>query len=125
MSSELAFSYNYSAQENKEVQTIRDKYLPKTESALDELKRLDRKVDNAGMIPSLIVGVLSCLIFGTGMCFAMKVIGNSMALGIFFGILGAAGMLLAYPVYLHNFQKAKNTYQARILELANRLCGEN
>ena len=53
MSSELAFSYSYSAAQNKEAQMIRDKYLPKEESALDELKRLDRTVDNAGMIPSL------------------------------------------------------------------------
>ena len=47
MSSELAFSYNYSAAQSREAQMIRDKYLPKEESALDELKRLDRAV---GMI---------------------------------------------------------------------------
>ncbi|MBR2130969.1 MAG: hypothetical protein IJ955_00275 [Oscillospiraceae bacterium] len=124
MSSELVFQYNYSAQQNKEVQIIRDKYLPKQESGLDELKRLDRKVTNAGLMPGLVTGVLSCLVFGLGMCFALQVIGDSMALGAFFGVLGAVGMLFAYPVYRYCFQKAKETYQPRILELAAQLCGE-
>ena len=124
MSSELVFHYNYSAQQNKEIQAIRDKYLPKQESSLEELKRLDRKVMNAGLVPGLVTGVMSCLVFGIGMCFALKVLGNSMSLGIFFGVFGAAGMILAYPVYCHYFRKAKNAYQSRILELANRLCGE-
>lgn len=124
MSNEMVFQYNYSAQQNKEVQAIRDKYLPKQETGLDELKRLDRKVTNAGLVPGLVTGVLSCLVFGLGMCFALKVLGNSMALGIFFGVLGAAGMILAHPVYRYYFRKAKETHQPRILELAAQLCGE-
>ena len=76
MSSELVFHYNYSAQQNKEVQSIRDKYLPRQENGLDELKRLDRKVESAGMIPALVLGIVSCLVFGAGMCFAMQVIGS-------------------------------------------------
>lgn len=124
MSSELVFQYNYSAQQNKEILSIRDKYLPKQESGLDELKRLDRKVTGAGLVPGLVTGVLSCLVFGAGMCFAMKVIGSSVALGVFLGILGAVGMILAYPVYRHCFRKAKETYQPRILALAAQLCGE-
>ena len=122
MSSELAFSYNYSAVQNKEAQMIRDKYLPKKESALDELKRLDRKVTNAGVVPGLVTGVLSCLVFGIGMCFGLKVLGNSMALGVFFGILGAVGMILAHPVYRYYLGKAKETHRPRILELASQLC---
>ena len=124
MSSEMAFHYNYSAQEHKEVQLIRDKYLPRKESAREELKRLDRAVDNAGMIPALVVGILSCLVFGLGMCFSLHVIGNSMVLGLFFGILGAAGMVLAYPVHRRSYRKAKEKHQPRILELAAQLCGE-
>ena len=124
MSSELAFSYNYSAAQSREAQMIRDKYLPKKESALDELKRLDRTVDNAGVTPSLIVGILSCLVFGLGMSFGLGAIGNSMVLGVLFGIVGAAGMILAYPVYRRSTNKAKEKYQPRILELAAQLCGE-
>ena len=124
MSSELAFSYNYSAAQSREAQMIRDKYLPKKESALDELKRLDRTVDNAGVIPSLIVGILGCLVFGLGMSFGLGAIGNSMVLGVLFGIVGAVGMILAYPVYRRCIKKARDKHQARILELAAQLCGE-
>lgn len=124
MSSELAFSYNYSATQSKEAQMIRDKYLPREESALDELKRLDRAVDNAGMIPALTLGIMSCLVFGLGMCFALGALPKSMVLGVLFGIIGTVGMLFAYPVHRRCICKAKETHQARILELAAQLCGE-
>ena len=124
MSSELAFHYNYSAAQSREAQMIRDKYLPRKESALDELKRLDRTVDNAGMIPSLVIGILSCLVFGLGMCFGLGALGYSMVLAVLFGAIGAAGMILAYPVYLRCTNAAKEKYQPRILELAAQLCGE-
>ena len=121
MSSELAFSYNYSAAQSKEAQMIRDKYLPREESALDELKRLDRAVDNAGMIPALTLGIMSCLVFGLGMCFALGALPKSMVLGVLFGTIGTVGMLL---VHRRCICKAKETHQARILELAAQLCGE-
>ena len=124
MRSELAFSYNYSAAQSKEAQTIRDKYLPREESALDELKRLDRAVDNAGMIPALTLGIMSCLVFGLGMCFALGALPKSMVLGVLFGIIGTVGMLFAYPVHRRCICKAKETHQERILELAAQLCGE-
>ena len=38
MNQETTFIYNYSAKENKEVQEIRNKYLPREESKLEELK---------------------------------------------------------------------------------------
>lgn len=124
MSNELAFSYSYCAAQSKEAQMIRDKYLPREESALDELKRLDRKVENAGLIPALALGVISCLVFGTGLCFALGALPKSMILGVLLGIIGTVGMLLAYPVHCRCICKAKETHQARILELAAQLCGE-
>ena len=118
------FHYNYSAQQNKEVQSIRDKYLPKQETGLDELRRLDRQVSNAGFVPGLVVGVLSCLVFGLGMCFAMGALPKSMVLGVLFGVIGSAGMAMAYPLYRYRFQKTKERLQPRILSLAAELCGE-
>ena len=120
----MQFQYSYSAAQSKEAQMIRDKYLPRVESALDELKRLDRAVDNAGMIPALTLGIMSCLVFGLGMCFALGALPKSMVLGVLFGIIGTVGMLFAYPVHRRCICKAKETHQARILELAAQLCGE-
>ncbi len=123
MSNEVTFSYNYSARENREVQEIRKKYLPQEESKLEELKRLDRCVQESGMMESLIVGIAGALVFGLGMCFDMGVIGNSMLLGILLGLVGAVGIFAAYPVYRKIFFKTKAKYAPRILELTAELSG--
>ena len=121
------FTYNYSAKENAEVQAIRKKYLPKSESKLEELKRLDEMVQASGMVESLSAGIGGALIFGLGMCLAMQVIGRGivmMVLGVLIGIAGMVGMLVAYPVYRKIFKRTKEKYAPRILELTAELTGE-
>ena len=114
MNNESAFSYTYSAACNQEVLNIRKKYLPKEETKLEELKRLDRKVQNSGVTESLCVGMVGCLIFGLGLCLAMEVIGHIIWLGVMLGFIGAVGF----------FNKAKAQYTPRILELAAELSGQ-
>ena len=125
MEQETTFSYTYSAQENQEVLSIRRKYLPQPESKLDELKRLDNAVQTSGVVEGLCAGIGGCLIFGLGMCFALKVIGNMVWLGILLGLVGIVGMLAAFPVYQKLFNKAKTQYAPRILELAAELSQQN
>ena len=124
MNDENTFYYSYSAKQNEEVQAIRSKYLPREESKLEELKRLDQCVHSAGMAQSLAVGIIGCMIFGLGMCIAMEVLAGGMVLGTLIGACGMAVMLAAYPVYRSCFRKAKAMYQPRILELAAELSGE-
>lgn len=124
MNQETTFIYNYSAKDNKEIQEIRNKYLPREESKLEELKRLDYTVQNSGMIESLCAGIGGVLIFGLGLCLAMQVIGSgvfSIVLGILLGIVGMIGMIAAYPVYRKKSQKAKAEYAPRILQLTDEL----
>ena len=128
MNQETTFIYNYSAKENKEVQEIRNKYLPREESKLEELKRLDYIVQNSGMVESLCIGIGGALVFGLGMCLAMQVIGSgvfSIVLGILLGIVGMIGMIAAYPVYRKIAQKAKVEYAPRILQLTDELMMKN
>ena len=127
MNQDTSFSYRYSAQESKEVQAIRKKYLPQSESKLEELKRLDRQVQSSGLIEGLSAGIGGLLVFGLGMCFSMQVLGNGiifMILGVLIGIIGAALMAVAYPVYRRTYKKAKEKYAPRILELSAELSGE-
>ena len=121
---ENAFSYTYSATCNQEVLNIRKKYLPKEETKLDELKRLDSLVQNSGVTESLCAGIGGCLIFGLGLCLAMEVIGQMIWLGVILGLVGAVGMLGAFPVYRKFFNKAKAQHTPRILELATELNGQ-
>lgn len=119
-----AFSYTYSAPEHQEVLSIRKKYLPRAESKLEELKRLDKLVQSSGMVEALSIGIVGCLIFGLGLCFAMEVIGSTMWLGILLGIVGCGIMCFAYPAYRKVFAKTKARHISRILELAAELSGE-
>ena len=124
---ENQFTYTYSAQENKEIQEIRKKYLPQVESKLDELKRLDAKVQNSGMVESLSIGIGGALIFGLGMCLAMQVLGTGivmMMLGILIGLIGMTGMLVAHPVYRKKQKNAQEKFAPRILELTEELYQE-
>ena len=123
---ENTFSYNYSAKDNAEVRAIRNKYLPKSESKLEELKRLDETVQTSGMVESLCAGIGGALIFGLGLCLAMQVIGSglvTMIVGILIGIVGIVGMLAAYPVYRKVFTATKEKYAPRILQLTEELSG--
>ena len=121
---EKAFSYTYSATCNQEVLNIRKKYLPREETKLEELKRLDSLVQNSGVTESLCAGMVGCLIFGLGLCLAMEVVGQMIWLGVILGFIGAVGMLVAFPVYRRFFNKAKAQHTPRILELAAELSGQ-
>ena len=121
---ENTFSYTYSAKENKEIQEIRKKYLPRCESKLEELKRLDEVVQTSGMLESLCAGIGGALIFGLGLCLAMQIIGSGLLLmlvGILLGIVGLVGILVAYPIYRKVFMNTKEKYTPRILELTAEL----
>lgn len=115
------FTLHYSASQNQEVAAIRNKYLPQPESKLEELKRLDRAVQTAGILQGLTIGIIGCLVFGLGMCLAMQVIGSNVIFGIFLGICGALLITAAHPVYHAAFSKAKAQHAPRILQLAAEL----
>ena len=62
------------------------------------------------------------------MCLAMQVIGGGqlfMILGIIVGIVGAAAMIAAYPIYKKMVRQAKAKYAPRILELTDELSEKN
>ena len=121
---ENTFYYTYSAASTREVLNIRRNYLPKEETHLEELRRLDSLVQNSGVAPSLCTGIGGCLIFGLGLCLSLEPVGRMAWLGVILGLAGAAGMLAAFPVYLKFFNRAKARYAPRILELAAQLTGE-
>lgn len=125
MEQKEGFSYTYSAPCNQEVLNIRKKYLPQEESKLEELKRLDKAVQNSGVTEGLCAGIGGCLVFGLGLCLAMEVIGQMIWLGVLLGLAGAVGMFVAFPVYRKFFNKAKAQHSPRILELAAELSGQD
>ena len=115
------FTYNYSAVRNKEVESIRRKYLPEEESKLETLKRLDYKVQSAGMIESLCIGIIGALVFGIGMCFFLEVFAGATWITVLFMIIGTLLMIPAYPIYKKIARKTKAELTPEILRLSEEI----
>ena len=67
MAEKEVFVYTYSAPQQNEVQKIREKYLPKEVTKLDQLRAMDEGVTKRGTAVSLVHGILYSLILGLGM----------------------------------------------------------
>lgn len=115
------FEYTYSAPQQEEIRKIREKYLPKEENKMEQLRRLDAAVTRKGTVASLIVGVLGCLVFGGGMSCCLVWADTLFVPGIAIGIVGMAGMALAYPLYAVLTRKEKQRLAPEILRLSEEL----
>ena len=115
------FSYNYSATRNKEVESIRRKYMPHEESKLERLKKLDLRVQMAGTIESLGFGIVGALVFGIGMCLFLDVFTGAAWLSALFMIIGSLIMIPAYPIYRHITRKTKAELTPEILRLSKEI----
>ena len=123
------FEYKYEAptiEERKEIDSIRRAYLPKEQrmSSIDRLRYLDNKVKIAPKIWGLSLGVIGCLLFGTGLTFFLEWT-NLWYLGIPFGIIGIIPIAMAYPVYIKLLKKMKDKYGPEIIALSNQLLKED
>ena len=121
-----SFEYTYSAAQQKEVEEIRKKYLPKEEDKMEQLRKLHAIPTQKAQAASLAVGIVGALIMGTGMSLAMTDIGAAlgslaMVLGIFAGVVGMVLVALAYPAYNRVLKKQREKIAPEILRLADEL----
>ncbi|MBQ9134592.1 MAG: hypothetical protein IJX66_00700 [Lachnospiraceae bacterium] len=114
-----SFSYTYSAKQQEEIKNIRDKYVPREESKMEQLRRLDAGVTQKGTLFSLIIGILSALIFGVGMCCCL--VWDLFIPGTIIGIIGIAGIAAAYPVYMRITEKEREKIAPEIIRLTDEL----
>ncbi len=99
------------------VERVKSKYVKSERGNIDRIKELDKKATTPAVVIAYTVGVIGALIFGAGLCFAMKVIGDSVVLGIVLGIIGMAVIGVNYPLYVKNLEKGKDKYRQEILDL--------
>lgn len=104
---------------------IANEYSKKKDSKVVALKKLDRKAKLPAEIFAYTNGIIMALLFGTGMCLSMKVIGDSMILGIIIGIIGMIGVGINYPMYKKILNTSKEKYSYDIIKLANEISEEN
>ena len=113
-------------QQKQQIEKIKNSYTDtqKELTKFDELKTLDKKVKNPAKIFAYTYGTVGSLVLGTGMCLAMKIIGNLMPLGIVIGLAGIAMVATAYPLFNRILNKRKAKYKDEILAKSNELLND-
>ena len=109
----------YSAEEQKEIDSIRAKYQPgekKQPTNLDKLKKLDARVESKAMVSALSWGIISTLVLGVGMTCVL--VWNQPVIGVIVGVLGLAGALYAWPLYQKVLKKEREKAAPEIIRLS-------
>ena len=106
------------------AESIAKEYAPKDSSKIVALKKLDNRAKLPATIFTYTCGIISALIFGTGMCMVMQVIGGGMVLGVIVGIIGLIGCGVNYPSYKKMLEKGKSKYAYEIVQLAREIADE-
>ena len=115
------FSYSYSATRQEEVKSILQRYAPREENKMDQLRNLDKSVKKPGTVVSLTIGIVSSLLFGAGMACIMEWPADLFITGLALGSAGMVGMILAYPIYAAITEKRRKKLAPQIIELSNEL----
>ena len=125
---ENEFRFNYKApteEERREIEDIRRQYLEnekKEETKIERLKRLNNYVNNFSTIISLIIGIVSVLIFGTGL--SMILLNWTIPFGAIVCAIGLIVGIFAYPVYVKTLNYNKKKYREEIIRLSEELLNE-
>ncbi len=114
-----SFEYSYSAKEQAEVKRIREKYIPRKEDKMEQLRRLDKSVTNKATVLSLALGIVGSLVMGGGMCLCM--VWNRFFIGVPIGLVGIALIALAYPIYSLILNKEREKIAPLIIQLSDDL----
>ena len=119
------FNYSYkapTAEERREIVSIRRQYEEREETKLEKLRRLDARVKKPAVTLSVMLGIAGCLLFGLGLTCVLE--WNAWAAGTLLGILGFVPMIAAYPIYRNILKRNKKKYGIEILTLTEELLNE-
>lgn len=121
------FEFTYSTSQQEKIERIRKKYLPKQESKMEQLIKLDKQAEKPGQIIFITIGVLGCLLLGIGMSCTM--VGNVeigvFAMGIAVGVIGLILAGVAYPIKQKVTEKERAKIADQIIALTDELSFEN
>ena len=129
MENKESFNYTYSAKEQEEIKSIRNKYTSheKAEDKMTQLRRLDATVTQKATTVSLVFGIIGALIMGMGMSLVMTDIGEVLGtvaatvLGVSVGVVGVILVCLAYPLYNRTLKKEREKIAPEVLRLTDEL----
>lgn len=123
------FEFTYSAKQREEVERIRVKYMPKQESKMEQLRKLDQSAEKPGQITGIAFGTIGSLIMGAGMSLTMTDLSGilgmdgsmAMTIGIVIGVVGMLIAGIAYPLYASITKKQRAKIAEQIIKLSDEL----
>lgn len=124
MDNNKTFKYSYSANQQEEINAIREKYIPKEESKMDQLRKLDKSVTKKGTMVSMTIAIIGAFLLGIGMCCTMVWSDKYFVLGIIIGVIGIAVISAAYPIYNKITKREKEKIAPLIIKLTDELTKE-
>lgn len=116
--------YSYSAAENDEIRRIREKYEfrnNKSNSKLESLRRLDRRVHKTASVIAISVGITGVLVMGFGLSCILEWGETLFGLGVVTGIIGVILIVAACPVYAVAERIKRKKVAPEIIRLADEL----
>ena len=115
------FEFTYSAEQQAEIEKIRNKYITKEDDKLTQLRNLDASVTKKGTIIGITLGIAGCLLLGSGLSLVL-VIGSEMVVAsVLLGVPGIAAMVGAYPLYKKVTDSERERIAPQILALTEEL----
>ena len=118
---EEIFEYTYSAKRQEEIEAIKNKYLPKEEDKLLQLRKMDACVTMKAALWAICVGMIGMLTFGGGMSCVLVGTKEMFVPGIVLGLLGLAIMGLALPIHKMAEKREREKIAPQIIALAEEL----
>jgi len=106
----------------KFVEQIEGRYGENAPDKVEELKKLDDKVQTPPKALAYVLGIFGTLVLGVGMCICLDVITSGlMAVGVVVGVVGIALIVANYFIFKAFLSKRKKKYGEQILKLVNEL----
>lgn len=87
----------------------------------EQLRELDKSVTKPNAVILMIIGVISSLILGIGMCCTMMWNDTIFISQILIGIVGIFGTIIAYPLYTSITKRWREKLAPEIIRLSGKL----
>lgn len=126
MKNKETFKMTYSAQQQDEIQKIREKYMPHEPDRLEQLRSLDAHTEKRAVVRSVSIGLIGTLLLGTGMSLIMTELGAPLGAaalpsGCGIGLVGIVILALAYPIHRHSLKAERSKIAPEIIRLTDEL----
>ena len=116
----MSNNFTYSAKEAEEAKKIRKSFVTGELSDIDRLRDIEKQANKNAIIPAITLGVLSALVFGTGLSLVLLSTGL-FALGVVIGVIGIIGMSSSYLLYTRRLKTERAKYEDEVKTIADRI----